>query len=537
MTADVTGSLFDRGSSVGGPIKIESDQIRLADLVKKNIIFGRPGTGKTASIVNVIAEYLKEGNRTDVLYLTYSRSMAKLARERLNLDKNTVGTIHSIISRRLGWKKSNNPDESNFLSDDEVSEFAEHYGIKKVKAVRPWDEEQGEEEEEWSEFMLAYDAAKNRLPAVNVSSLLHDSRYDPDFIAEKYEELKAEKRKHDYTDILTRALTLEFWPLDILVVDEAQDLTPLMWAIVEKIAAVSRHVIYAGDDLQSIFKFRGADPSLFLAQKEGAKVFHLRTSHRMPIEVKAVSDGVAERISIKEDVEFLPNGMHGKFTNSSDINAILTMKGPRFILCRTNYVAMQVAQKLKERDIIFIPINQRHQRLSPWSTRLINLSNAINDWPDIPEDLLYELLTEVPASMLVRGAKTLAVKRDYKQLSEMMYEPLMMRKSATRLFKVEPTAEELVKSLSIPEEKKELLLSHMGKRIGTDDVVKLDTYHSSKGLEAMSVGVVLDITKKVMESLEEDPDSELRNLYVALTRSKENLVVMKLNIGGWSYDV
>ena len=40
MTADVTGSLFDRGSSVGGPIKIESNQIRLADLIKKNIIFG-----------------------------------------------------------------------------------------------------------------------------------------------------------------------------------------------------------------------------------------------------------------------------------------------------------------------------------------------------------------------------------------------------------------------------------------------------------------------------------------------------------------
>lgn len=537
VTTDVISSLFDRGSSVRDPVSIESNEIRLSDLEKKNIIFGRPGTGKTTAITHVINEYLSNGNKTGVLYLTYSRSMAKEARDKLGLDKNTVGTLHSIFSRRLGWRKTNDPETSNFLSDDEISKFADYYGLKKTKKFRPWDEDSAEEEDEWSKFMLAYDAAKNRLPEERLSRFLEAERFDPDFIAERYDGMKLEKGKHDYTDILLKANKIDFWPLDLFIVDEAQDLTPLMWSIAERIAARSRIVIYAGDDLQSIYKFRGAEARLFLSQRKGAKIFHLKTSHRMAIEIKAVSDGVASRIKVKEEVDFLPNGMHGRFDRSAELSSLLGLPGPRFILCRTRYVTEQVAEELMKQDVVFVPINQRHQRLSPWSVKLITLSNAMSNWPDVPEELLYELLGDIPATMLVRGVKTLVANRDYKILDRMMYEPLLMKKSAVRLFKQEPTAEEVIRSLSIPDEKKDLLLSYIGRKIKTEDVVRLDTYHASKGLEARSVGVVLDITKKVMESMEEDPDSELRNLYVALTRSKENLIVLNLNIGGWNYDV
>ena len=46
------------------------------------------------------------------------------------------------------------------------------------------------------------------------------------------------------------------------MVDEFQDTSPIQLAVFMKLAALSKHVIFVGDIKQSIYGFRGADPSL-----------------------------------------------------------------------------------------------------------------------------------------------------------------------------------------------------------------------------------------------------------------------------------
>ena len=47
--------------------------------------------------------------------------------------------------------------------------------------------------------------------------------------------------------------------LDVMFVDEAQDLSPLQWAVVRKLAERAKRIYVAGDDDQAIYKWAGAD--------------------------------------------------------------------------------------------------------------------------------------------------------------------------------------------------------------------------------------------------------------------------------------
>ena len=58
----------------------------------------------------------------------------------------------------------------------------------------------------------------------------------------------------------------------------------------------------------------------------------------------------------------------------------------------------------------------------------------------------------------------------------------------------------------------------------TEEPIRLETFHSSKGSEAGHVIVMTDLTSRVAEDLH--TDDELRCLYVAVTRSKEKLTIV-----------
>ena len=56
--------------------------------------------------------------------------------------------------------------------------------------------------------------------------------------------------------------------------------------------------------------------------------------------------------------------------------------------------------------------------------------------------------------------------------------------------------------------------------------ITVSTIHGVKGGEADEVVMRLDITKAVKESIETNPNSEYRCLYVAFTRAKQNLHII-----------
>lgn len=90
----------------------------------------------------------------------------------------------------------------------------------------------------------------------------------------EYEQYKKKRGLIDYTDMETyvsRLLRVESVretlreELDLLLVDEFQDTSPIQLDIFLQISQLSRHSIWVGDPKQSIYGFRGAEPALMQA--------------------------------------------------------------------------------------------------------------------------------------------------------------------------------------------------------------------------------------------------------------------------------
>jgi DNA helicase-2/ATP-dependent DNA helicase PcrA len=518
------------------PVEINSKDISIEDLSKKNVIFGIPGSGKTTAIEKII-EKIKE-NHFSYFYLTYSRTMAAEARERIDDDRMHIGTLHSIISKILSWKAGN---DGIFISDAEIETFCKKFNLKKMKKVKAWEETLTDDtDDEWALFSLNYDKAKNSLKGLEEMKNIQDTNYNPYYLAQKWEEYKKELKKKDYTDILVEVSEHpEILPnTDYLFIDESQDLTPLMWDIIEKWSKKAKVVVLAGDDDQSIYAFKGAKASNFLKQRIDAKIFHLAVSYRVPTTIRDFAVSILEKIKDREKKNFISANDGGEVKKLTSLSEFVKQEGKKYILARTRYVIEKLVPYLDVEGIPFLPLNPKHSNISPWSQQLIQLTNAIAKFPDVigPSDIKI-LIQNSPASVFQRGVKSLAEKSIddlIKSYSQNLYSSF----SFTYLLQDQNMSkEEFLKNMNINPDKKMLIKRFLYSRIDEDDVCYVDTLHSAKGMEADHIAIVMDITERIYENLYDNFDDELRLIYVGATRAKKSLNLIDLGITGISYDI
>lgn len=118
-----------------------------------------------------------------------------------------------------------------------------------------------------------------------------------------YREYLERNRRMDYDDQMVFALRILRRYPDILAhfqskypylcVDEAQDTSKIQHAILRLLAARSRNLFMVGDEDQSIYGFRAADPSALVRFPEdwpGARVLRLEQNYRSTREIVAAAD-------------------------------------------------------------------------------------------------------------------------------------------------------------------------------------------------------------------------------------------------------
>jgi len=90
---------------------------------------------------------------------------------------------------------------------------------------------------------------------------------------------KASARAVDFGDMLDRAYALLGLPvvqdalrarLDLILVDEFQDTSPLQLAVVSRLGQLAKRSIWVGDRKQAIFSFQGSDPELMASATDAA---------------------------------------------------------------------------------------------------------------------------------------------------------------------------------------------------------------------------------------------------------------------------
>ena len=123
---------------------------------------------------------------------------------------------------------------------------------------------------------------------------------------------------------------------DVVFIDEAQDLSPIQWKMVDILKKNSKHVILAGDDDQAIYGWAGADVKRF--QQEPAKEIVLPQSYRVPKLVQHIADNILNRIPDERRIkkEWEARDEDGSIYFGTSIEDVPLHEGQWLVLARYN---------------------------------------------------------------------------------------------------------------------------------------------------------------------------------------------------------
>ena len=115
-------------------------------------------------------------------------------------------------------------------------------------------------------------------------------------ISDEVQNYKESFQLVDFTDMIEKFIVSKLCPnFDITFIDEAQDLSPIQWKMVDIITKNSKYIILAGDDDQAIYGWAGADVKKF-QQKFSKKDIILPQSYRVPKQIQSLADKILDRI-------------------------------------------------------------------------------------------------------------------------------------------------------------------------------------------------------------------------------------------------
>ena len=163
--------------------------------------------------------------------------------------------------------------------------------------------------------------------------------------------------------------------LKVLIIDEAQDLTPLQWKMVHKLADRAERIYIAGDDDQAIFEWNGANVKDYI--EFPGRNYILKQSHRIPKVVHNFSGYISDMIKPRVIKEFLPSSKEGHIKTHSSFLDIVDMisqsDGDWLILGRTQEIVRELGDLARNAGVFF-------QNTKGKTSFDINKWNAIKSW-------------------------------------------------------------------------------------------------------------------------------------------------------------
>ncbi len=480
-------------------------------------IFGPPGTGKTTYLLNAVQQELEEGvSSRRIGYLAFTRKAANEAKGRaiekfpdLNADVDFpwFRTLHSLAYQSLGIQSS------QMMKAENYKEFARKAGLD-------FSIDTGEED-----FMIKTDhpvlneiniarARQEDLRAHYNRSRTTIEWFHFEYVERAYRQYKEANGLLDFTDLLVQAVEHpERLPsFEVLIIDEAQDLSRLQWHLVMALAERSQRVLIAGDDDQAVFTWAGADVEAFLDLP--GEIIVLNQSYRVPALIHQLADRVVKRIRFRQPKEWNPRDISGQVETHFSFDSVPVNEGEWLIMASTNYMLNDLHSWLKSQGLLF----ERHGHRSIPE----NVLTAVLGWEglrkgkEMPFSVVQQVYKYMSTSMVKRGHKTL------RGVSEEGLYTLASLKENHGLLTDAPWYEVLTK---IGSEKSSYIsaLLRRGTKLQSRPLIKLSTIHGAKGGEADNVLLLTDLSTKFAREYEYNPDAVNRLLYVALTRARQSL--------------
>ena len=244
------------------------------------LVLAVPGAGKTTVLLHRLENLIKLGVRPEnIASLTFSNMQARdmknrFVRKHPDSYAMTFSTIHAFCYKIiLKYAKKHGQKIGLIEGSSEWNKYkilsGLFYNIKKRPIT----------DDEFESFFRIDGFLKNSLMTYDQ----YKSKIDRPFhkfeeLSARYQNFKAERNLIDFDDMLIMALGIFDKDPDMLEkirarfrfyqIDEAQDTSPIQFKIIEKLAAPNNNLFMVADDDQTIYGFRGADPSYLLRFKE-----------------------------------------------------------------------------------------------------------------------------------------------------------------------------------------------------------------------------------------------------------------------------
>jgi superfamily I DNA/RNA helicase len=468
----------------------------------------------------VVQQELDSGiHPADMGYFAFTRKAAIEAKERaiqkfphLNpeIDFPWFRTLHSLAYRCLGISNK------DMMKPENYREFAKEAGIDLGI-------EHGEED-----FMIKADHPV--LNEINIARIrgedlrTHYNRssmdiewYHFEYVERAYRQYKEANDLMDFTDLLERMADEphRLPKLEVLIIDEAQDLSRLQWRLVAELAARAKRSFLAGDDDQALYNWAGADVDSFLGFQGESLV--LEQSYRVPAKIHALADTIVKRIRTRQPKTWNPREEEGDVKFYNDFEHIDITQGEWLILASTNYLLNDMHNWIKSQGLLF----ERHGHRSINEAVMIAVLGweTLRKGKEIPFPVVKQIYKHLGSNYIRRGHKTL------KNADPLLMYSMEDLKTNHGLYTDAIWHEALTK---ISEDKRDYIIALLrrGTKITGKVNIKLSTIHGAKGGEADNVLLLTDLSGKFANEYEKNSDDIHRLLYVGITRARKALHIV-----------
>jgi superfamily I DNA/RNA helicase len=473
-----------------------------------NIILGPPGTGKTTTLLNIVDDAIESGTPPErIAYLAFTRKAAYEAQDRaiarFNLDIDRLPyfrTLHSLAFKQLGIQRDEVMTEKSYRKLGRALGI-EFKGIYDDVTHVPIGDGLGDK--------CARIEALSRIRMCDLETQYHLSNL-PDLTlhackqySEAIKKYKHENGLLDFTDMLEQ-FNSEL-DVDVCIFDEAQDLSSLQYKMAIQLSKAAHKVYIAGDDDQAIFGWAGADVSKFLSLKGARKI--LPRSYRIPSAIHKLSSSIVKRIRTRYNKEWQPRKEKGNVewvAHEEEIN--LRGSDTWMLLSRSKFFLTRLKKICRQQGYGYKMYGQ--------SSIDNEFTHAIESWEKLRRDIRISVSEVKNLIRFISQKINLPTLKDY-GIADLGFTTAAKQHDWMTVLR------------EIPPEEREYLRACLrnGEKFGTDPRILVSTIHQVKGGEADNVVLVTDMGK--LSWLNSAKDEEIRVWYVAITRARKNLFLIR----------
>lgn len=474
-------------------------------MMKREIILGPPGTGKTTELIRRLEVAFEKGiGPEEIAYLAFTKKAANeaivrsmkhfgFARDRFPYFR----TIHSLAYHE------NKISKDSVMHSEDYREFGETYGWDFTASYDNYEERPTYGRGLGDQLLKCYDLAKARGISVYDEARRDDypfNEYAITRFVQQFETFVSKTGLKTFNDFLTNPIELD---LKLVIIDEAQDLTHLQWSFIRDSFRKVEEILIAGDDDQCIYQWSGADLNFFLnIMAERTVLNHSFRCHR---KIWELCNSITSKIVSRYPKPWQPVRDGGSVIFQQDPFEVDIRKGEWLVLARKNRSLKKYYQVCMSSGRIFHDGRDWINR-TKWFNGVLTYMALQQGKRVSAHDIGHLLRVSTKVSKIG-------------EFSDYSWEDLKWN------FSERPNWDEVCDMLEVEHLQFIRRCIAHGEDITTEGSVRLSTIHGAKGGEADNVLLDARLDGIPSRQFRSDPDSERRVWYVGVSRARQNLIL------------